>query len=131
MTLPVSDRNQGNRLLAAAQWRQSNHELQAGLVKLRAEVVSVTAELETARINAEAIADDQLRLAEEVRDAIRQAYEAGGRPLIDVLDSQRNFRETYGNYISSRADYLRAVQRFNAVVGSEILRDGTLSAADR
>jgi outer membrane protein, heavy metal efflux system len=121
MTLPVSDRNQGNRLLATAQWRQSQYELQAGIVQLRAEVVSVAAELETARVNAEAIAEDQLRLAEEVRDAIRQAYEAGGRPLIDVLDSQRNYRETYGNYISSRADYLRALQRFNAAVGSQVL----------
>ena len=121
MTLPVSDRNQGNRLLAAAQWRQGDRELQAGLVQLRAEVVRVVAELETARVNASAIAEDQLQLAEQVRDAIRQAYEAGGRPLIDVLDSQRNFRETYGNYISSRADYLRAVQRLNAVVGTQML----------
>lgn len=121
MTLPVNDRNQGNRLLAAAQWRQSNHELQAGLVELRAEVAQVAAELETARYNAAAIAEEQLRLAEEVRDSILQAYEAGGRPLIDVLDSQRNFRETYGNYIASRADYLRAIQRFNATLNRQFI----------
>lgn len=121
MTLPVNDRNQGNRLLAAAQWRQSNQELRVGVLELQAEVLSVAADLETALVNSKAIAGDQLRLAEEVRDSIRSAYEAGGRPLIDVLDSQRNYRETFGNYISSRADYLRAVQRFNATVGTQVI----------
>ena len=118
MTLPFHDRNQGNRLLATAQWRQNTQLLRSGLVDLRAEVVAAAADLETARINAAAVAEEQLRLAEQVRDSIRQAYEAGGRPLIDVLDSQRNFRETFENYITSRADYLRAVQRFNATLGS-------------
>jgi outer membrane protein, heavy metal efflux system len=121
MTLPVNDRNQGNRLLAAAQFRQSNQQLQAGVLDLQAEVLSVAADLETALVNSRAIADDQLRLAEDVRDSIRRAYEAGGRPLIDVLDSQRNYRETFGNYISSRANYLRAVQRFNATVGTQLI----------
>ena len=121
MTLPVNDRNQGNRLLAAAQWRQSNQELRGGLIELQAEVLAVVAELETALENSKAIAGEQLRLAEDVRDSIRAAYEAGGRPLIDVLDSQRNYRETFGNYISSRADFLRAVQRFNATVATQVL----------
>lgn len=121
MTLPIHDRNQGNRQLASAQWRQSAQDLQAGMLELQAEVLSVTAELDTARVNAAAIAEQQLRLAEEVRDSIRQAYEAGGRPLIDVLDSQRNYRETYGNYITSRADYLRAIQQFNAVVATQLI----------
>ncbi len=118
-TLPIYNRNQGNRLRADAQWRQSVLELQAGLVELRAEVTSVAAELDTATANAAAVAEDQLRLAEEVRDSIRQAYEAGGRPLIDVLDSQRNYRETYENYINSRIDYLRAAERFRAALGGD------------
>lgn len=120
LTLPVYNRNQGNRLRADAQWRQSVLQLQAGLVELQAEVASVAAELDTAAANAAAVAEDQLQLAEEVRDSIRQAYEAGGRPLIDVLDSQRNYRETYENYINSRADYLRAAERFRAALGGDM-----------
>jgi cobalt-zinc-cadmium efflux system outer membrane protein len=121
MTLPVNNRNQGNRYLAAAQWRQANQLLQAGLIELRSEVEQVTAALEAARINAAAIAEEQLALAEEVRDSIRKAYEAGGRPLIDVLDSQRNYRETFGNYIGSRVDLWRAILEFNATLGSEVI----------
>lgn len=117
MTLPINDRNQGNRLAANARWRQSQQEMRLGLIELRAEIIEVVQELRTAQENAEAIAEEQLRLSEEVRDAIWQAYEAGGRPLIDALDAQRNYRETFSNFITSRADYLRAVQRFRATIG--------------
>jgi len=122
MTLPVFDRNQGNRLGATAEQIQRSQELQLALVELRSELMASLAEFQAARENAQSTAEEQLRLAEEVRDGIRQAYELGGRPLIDVLDSQRNFRDTYRNYISSRADYGRAVQRFNAVLSAEILQ---------
>jgi outer membrane protein, heavy metal efflux system len=121
-SLPVNDRNQGNRQRAAASFRQDSFQLQSGLIDLQAEVQSIPAELITANENAKAIADEQLQLAEEVRDSIRQAYEAGGRPLIDVLDSQRNYRETYANYIASRVNYLKAIQKFNAAIGEELVR---------
>jgi cobalt-zinc-cadmium efflux system outer membrane protein len=117
MGLPLSDRNQGNRLRAAATAAQQRFELQARLVELRAEVVQAEKELRTAAANAEAVAQEQLRLAVEVRDSLNKAYAAGGRPLIDVLDAQRNYRETYRIYIESRAALGRAVVQFNAVLG--------------
>lgn len=119
MTLPINDRNQGNRVRANSELFQQLEELRLGLVELRSELIEVIAELETARENARSTGEEQLQLAEEVRDGIRKAYEAGGRPLIDVLDSQRNFRETFANFINSRADYLRAVQRFNAAMAQQ------------
>ncbi|HMP15982.1 MAG TPA: TolC family protein, partial [Gemmatales bacterium] len=39
MTLPIFDRNQGNRLRAASVTVQQEYELQAGLIELRAEVI--------------------------------------------------------------------------------------------
>jgi outer membrane protein, heavy metal efflux system len=122
MGLPFYDRNQGNRARAASELHQAGHELRGALVELNAEITAIIAELETARINAIATAEEQLELAEEVRDSITQAYELGARPLIDVLDSQRNFRETYRNYIESRAAYWRAVHQFNATMGTPVLR---------
>jgi outer membrane protein, heavy metal efflux system len=121
LELPYHDRNQGNRLRASSEWVQSNHELRAGRLEIQAEIIQLLAALEASRTNAAATADEQLRLAEQVRDSIRSAYEAGGRPLIDVLDSQRHYRETYRNYINSRADYWRTVQLFNAAVGTRVL----------
>ncbi len=120
MSLPLFNRNQGNRLKAAATTVQQQFELQSGLVDLRAEVVQVEKELRTAAANAKAVADEQLRLASEVRDSLNKAYSEGGRPLIDVLDAQRNYRETYRIFIESRANFGRASAKFNATLGKRV-----------
>jgi cobalt-zinc-cadmium efflux system outer membrane protein len=120
--LPVYDRNQGNRAKAASATAQAEFELHAALADLRAEVETAGQELRTARANVDAVSGDQLRLAREVLEAITQAYEAGGRPLLDVLDAQRNFRDTYRTYITSRATYWREVYQYGAAVGQQVPR---------
>jgi cobalt-zinc-cadmium efflux system outer membrane protein len=122
VTVPLFNRNQGNRSKAVSVVCQTNYELQTGLLELRSEIEQVVATLQTARQNATSVAEEELALAAQVRDAIGKAYEAGGRPLIDVLDAQRNFRETYRIYISSRAEYWRAVHRYNSAVGKQVVR---------
>lgn len=52
---------------------------------------------------------------------MNKAYEVGGRPLVDVLDAQRNYRETYRLFISSRANYWTAATRLNASLGKKII----------
>lgn len=120
-SLPFFDRNQGNRLKAQSLTAQSQYQLQAGLVGLRAEVEQAVQEVRTAAANARNVAQEQLKLAAEVRDGITQAYEAGGRPLLDVLDAQRNYRETYRLYITSRAALARAIAQLNAAVNRRLL----------
>ena len=120
MTLPFFDRNQGNRSRAMSIAVQQRFELQTGLVELRSEVIQADQELRTALANAKAVAEEQLKLAGEVRDSLNKAYEAGGRPLIDVLDAQRNYRETYRLFIESRANLGRAGVRFNATLGRKV-----------
>jgi len=120
MSVPLFNRNQGNRFRAASVALQQQFELQARLVELRSEVTQADQELRTARANAKAVAEQQLKLAAEVRDSLNKAYEAGGRPLIDVLDAQRNYRETYQLFIESRANLGRAIVRFNAILGKKV-----------
>ncbi len=119
-SLPFNDRNQGNRLKAASQVAQSSYTLQADLNDLRAEVEQTTRELTAAAQTARAVAGEQLTLAGTVRDSIGKAYEAGGRPLIDVLDAQRNYRDTYRLFIASRAGYGRAVLKYGAALGKQV-----------
>jgi cobalt-zinc-cadmium efflux system outer membrane protein len=119
-TLPLFDRNQGNRAKANSVVSQNSLNLQAGLVDLRAEIEQAVQDARTAYANASAVARDQLKLATEVRDSITKAYEVGGRPLIDVLDAQRNYRETYRLYISSRANYWRSFYKFLAAIGVQV-----------
>ncbi len=121
--LPLFDRNQGNRAKAESVAAQSRHNLQAGLVDLRAELETVINSLRTAKASADAVAGDQLRLAREVRDAINQAVlAAGGRSVLEVLDAERNYRETVRLYITSRANYWRSLYRFNSAIGKQVLR---------
>ena len=46
-----------------------------------------------------------------------EAYRAGGSPLIDVLNAETSYRETYRLYITSRADYGRAFYLYNSALG--------------
>jgi cobalt-zinc-cadmium efflux system outer membrane protein len=121
VSLPWYDRNQGNQSRAASVAVQARHEMQIGIVDLRAELAEAMQEYMTAKANAEAVANDQLRLAREVRDSINKAYDTGTRPLIDVLDAQRNYRETYRLFIGSRTGYGRSVMKLNAAVGQQVV----------
>ena len=53
-------------------------------------------------------------------DSILKGKEFGGRPVIDVLDAERAYRETERAYINSRANYWRAVYRFSSALGKQI-----------
>jgi cobalt-zinc-cadmium efflux system outer membrane protein len=117
--LPFFDRNQGNRQKSKSVAAQRLAELRSGEVDLRAEIETIVQELRTARAKTEAAGESQLKLAAEVRDSIAAAYQQGGRTLLEVLDAQRNYRETYRTYISSRATYWRAVYKFYAAVGQQ------------
>jgi cobalt-zinc-cadmium efflux system outer membrane protein len=120
VTLPLFDRNQGNRAKAESVAVQNSLNLQAGMVDLRAEIEQVVQEFRTAYKNAQAVAQEQLKLATDVRDSITKAHAAGGRPLIDVLDAQRNYRDTYRLYITSRANYWRSLYRFSSAIGKQV-----------
>jgi cobalt-zinc-cadmium efflux system outer membrane protein len=120
--VPLFDRNQGNRAKAQSVAAQNGFNLQAGLVDLRAEIEAVVQDFSTAYENARSVAGEQVKLAAEVRDSITRAYDAGGRPLIDVLDAERSYRDTYRLYISARANYWRAVYRYNSAIGEQATR---------
>jgi cobalt-zinc-cadmium efflux system outer membrane protein len=98
---------------------QNQFQYRAAVVALRAEIETAAREFTAARATATDIAAEQLKLARDVRDAIALAYQAGGRPLVDLLDAERNFRDTYRAYVSSRAAYWRAVYRYRAAMGQQ------------
>ena len=117
VSIPLFDRNQGNRMAARSALTQSNREYQLGIVELRAEIVEADRELRTAHRRANIFATEEVRLAREVRDIMIEGWRAGGTPLIDVLDAERSYRETMRLFITSRADYWRAFYTYNSVVG--------------
>ena len=121
MTLPLYNRNQGNRLKSFAAANQRAFAVQAAEIELRSELETVTQELQAAEQSTGSVVAEQLRLAAQVRDGIAASYEAGGRPLIDLLDAQRNYRETYRLYIAARVSFWRAFYKYNAAIGQQVL----------
>jgi cobalt-zinc-cadmium efflux system outer membrane protein len=119
MSLPLFNRNQGNRLRAASAVAQNQFEYQAALAGLRAEVETASRECRAARATADEIAGDQLRIARDVLEGIATAYQLGGRPLVEFLNAERTLRETYRAYATSRAAYWRAVYRYRAAIGQQ------------
>jgi cobalt-zinc-cadmium efflux system outer membrane protein len=119
-SVPLFDRNQGNVAKSSSVVTQTTSDLQAGRVALRSEIEQIVREFRTALTNAIAVAEEQLRLAAQVRDSITSDYQLGGRNLIEVLDAQRNYRDTYRLYITSRANYWRSMYRFSSAIGRQL-----------
>ena len=117
VTVPLFDHNQGNRARARSALAQSNHQLQSGIVDLRAEIVEADRDFRTAHQQTHTIAEEEVRLTTEVRDIMLEGFRAGGCPLIDVLDAEHSYRETMRLFVASRADYWRAMYIYNSVVG--------------
>jgi outer membrane protein, heavy metal efflux system len=122
MTVPLFDRNQGNIVKAQSVQRQTNLKLRAQLVDLRAEVEQAVKAYQTAYVTVTTDDPAQLKVAENVRDKIRTAYELGGKPLIEVLDAQRAYRDTYRLYITGRSSYWHALYQLNAAIGKQTLK---------
>lgn len=123
MSLPIGDRNQGNIAKASSELSRAQRDYEAALIAIEVEVAQRIIELEAARDNANSVAREQIELAEAVRDSIRDSFLAGGRPLIDVLDAQRNYLNTNALLISSRSEYWRALYRYYAAIGQAEARD--------
>jgi cobalt-zinc-cadmium efflux system outer membrane protein len=123
LTLPLFDRNQGNIAKARSVFVQNSLNREAGLVDLRSEIVQVVQDFRTAYRNAGAVAERQVRLAREVRDSYEKAYsEIKGHSLLEYLDAERNYRDTYRTYVNNRANYWRALYKFNSALGKQVLQ---------
>ena len=122
MSLPIFDRNQGNIARAESVMTQSGFNLMAQQVDLRSEIEQAVNAFQTA--HDALLYDDpgQIEAAKQVRDKIRIAFELGGKPLIDVLDSQRSFRDTFRLHVVARSAYWHAFYGLNAAIGKQVLQ---------
>ncbi len=116
MELPLFDRNQGERKKAASLKSQINLAVTAAKATLLAEVKQAVAALNKAVENAREVTQEELTLASQVRESVEKAYAAGGCSLLEMLDAQRAYRESYRAYITSRAEYLRSLFRYESVI---------------
>jgi outer membrane protein, heavy metal efflux system len=122
MAVPLFDRNQGNRAKATSAVIQAQEELRSGEVELRAELEAAIQELHTARETALSVEQEQLKLESAVRDSVRHSFETDKASMADMLEAEHEYRDTYRLFITSRADYWRALFKFDAAIGQQCVK---------
>ena len=122
VSVPLFDRNQGNISKAESLLAQAYFNLQAQLVQTEADIAQAVAEFQTARTSVGAMGDEQLKAARSVRDRTETAFRLGGKTLLEVIDAERAYRDTYRTYILNQSGYWHALHRLNAAVGQQILQ---------
>ena len=119
--LPLFDRNQGNRAKTRAALTQASIDLEQTRIKARSEVEQAFASFSSAYKIVTRDSPQQLEAARSVRNRIEEAYRLGDRPLFELLDAGRTFRETYRAQINAEVNYWRALHQLNAAAGQQIL----------
>jgi cobalt-zinc-cadmium efflux system outer membrane protein len=119
--LPLFNRNQGNRAKVREALLQAQFELEQTRIKARSEVEQGLAAYESAYKIVTRDSPQQLEAARSVRNRIEEAYRLGDRPLFELLDAGRTFRETYRAQINAEVNYWRALHQLNAAAGQQVL----------
>ncbi|HYV36241.1 MAG TPA: TolC family protein [Gemmataceae bacterium] len=116
------DRNQGNISKARSIIVQNQYNLHAQFAQVRGEVSQAVEDYRIAHAALTTDDPERLKMAISVRDRIEAAYKAGGRPLIEVLDAQRAYRETLRTFTLDQSAYWHALHHLNATLGRQVLR---------
>lgn len=118
--LPVSDRNQGGRMEAAANLSKSHESQRAAHIEIMNQFNQLYTELSISADKIKALHASILPGAGEVFDASREAYKEGKIDYLNVLDAQRTYFQVRMQYIDVLAAYHKAVADMECLIGQEI-----------
>lgn len=119
LSVPIFTRGitEGNIGVAAAQQGQAEALSRATLLQARADFAAAWAGYEQARALANLYNSGAVQRAEEAYRSTEQAYLAGGRSLLDVLDALRTLNATRTAANTARAAYLLALATLEQASG--------------
>ncbi len=123
--LPSKHRNQGN--IRAARESLAGAESAVNVIEktLRISLDAAWRELNAAHHLARALRDEALPAAAEALDIVRQGYQQGQLPLLEVFDAQRNLAAIRGDIVRRETACAKALIRVEA------LTDPTFPATTR
>lgn len=122
VSLPVFDRNQGNIAKAKSFKRQSELDLDTQLIELRSEIERNYHIYDASYLVLVNEADTKLGVSKVIRDKMKAAYALGGKSLFELLDAQRNYRETNRVHIMTLSNYWHSLYALNAAIGKQVLK---------
>lgn len=111
MPLPIRHRNQGNIRAARETLAGAEHGTHAVESELRVAFARAWQELQAAHAAAQNLRRDALPATAEAHTIVRQAYDEGQLPLIDVLDAQRALVDLHREILEAETAYAVALAR--------------------
>jgi cobalt-zinc-cadmium efflux system outer membrane protein len=118
MSLPITDRNQGNIRKAQVQVVQNQLIYEADRADALAEVEASVATYEDAVEHLTLFnTAETLQAARDLRKGMEAAYRNGDRKLVELLDAHKAYRDRLAHVIEFESTYWRALHKLNAAVG--------------
>jgi len=103
--LPISDRNQGDKLAAAYELNKAREERRAGHVRIQMELAKAYQALSSAYMEATELDQNLLKGAESLFEASKAGYSQGKLDYLNVLDAQRTLFQARAQYIDALASF--------------------------
>jgi outer membrane protein, heavy metal efflux system len=122
LPLRIFDKNQGEKLHTKLEIGRADKARTAAEAQVLSDVDSAYATLNSTVELLRPYKSEYLPQATEVRDIITFSYQRGGASLLDLLDAQREYRDTQLNYVNLIDSYLSAASQLNLAVGREVIQ---------
>jgi cobalt-zinc-cadmium efflux system outer membrane protein len=117
ITLPITDRNQGNRAAAAAEVRRQEQLLAATEVNVRANYFAALSEYQLRRNEVVDTLQPLREHAENIFEIARAAFERGGTDLLRLLDAERARLSAESAYVQGLMEYQQSISNLQAAEG--------------
>lgn len=117
VTLPVADKNQGNRIAADAEVRRQEQLLRAAEADVRAEYSQALQEFEMRRAEFTNALQPLRDHAAEISKIASAAYAAGGADLLRLLDAERTRLDAELAWTRGMVEYRQSIVRLEAAEG--------------
>ena len=119
--LRIFDRNQGEKERTEIDIRRNQRLQDATSAQVFSDVDSAYETMLSAIRLLDAYKDTYMKLATSVRDTMALAYRNGGASLLDLLDSEKSYRDTRLAYLNLIGSYMTAAAQMNQAVGQEVI----------
>ncbi|HXU09832.1 MAG TPA: TolC family protein, partial [Blastocatellia bacterium] len=109
ITLPIFDRNQGERVKALIQKKRAQNDQKILTNTVLSDVDKAMASFEAQKRRVELYNSGVLSKVEEIQSLTEFSFKAGESSVLDLLDAIRTRRETLANYYQTLSDYQTAL----------------------
>jgi cobalt-zinc-cadmium efflux system outer membrane protein len=117
ITLPTTDKNQGNRIAAEAEVRRQQQLLAAVEAEVRADYAGALQEYESRRTEFLNALQPLREHAANIADIVAAAYAEGGTDLLRLLDAERTRLDAELAWARGMAEYRQSTVRLEAAEG--------------